>query len=216
MVAAGPTADGAVERNRLREALLDLCAERGYKDLELVLVLQRAGLSENDFRRHYSDLEDCFCELVEDGREELLQEVATQALQENGWKNQIRAAAYAMLRFFQADERRARLMIVEVLSAGTRAQLIRDQGMQPLFDLIDMGRMGLEDPNSISRATAVSVGGAIFKRMQTEMAKGDFSVGDRLVPELMYMVVLPYEGPQAALEELTRPVPQVEGDLSSS
>lgn len=196
-----------VERRRLQEAMLDLCAECGYERLTLPALVERAGVATASFHRHYGNLEDCFCELVQEGRDLLLQDVAAHVLREEGWRNQVRAAGYAMLRFLQADERRARLLIVEVLSAGTRAQLIRDQGMQPLFDLIDMGRNELDDPNSISRATAVSVGGAIFKRMHAAIEQGDLSVGDRLVPELMYTVILPYRGPAAALEELSMPPP---------
>lgn len=205
---AVPDPHVAAERARLREAMVDLCFERGYKDLGLAELLARAGVSEEAFRRHYSGLEDCFCELVEEGRDDLLKEVVDRAFAEQGWRNQIRAAAYAMLRFLQADERRARLIIVEVHSAGTRAQLIRDQGIQLLFDLIDVGRNELPDPNSLTRATAESVGGAIYKRMETAIEAGDLSVGDRLVPELMYTVILPYRGTEAALAELTIPAPE--------
>lgn len=134
--------------------------------------------------------------------------MVARVFREQGWRDRVRASAYEMLCFLRADERRARLMTVEVLSAGTRAQLIRDQGMQPFFDLIDMGRNELPDPSSLSRATAVSIGGAIYKRMQTAIEAGDLSVGDRLVPELMYTVILPYLGPEAALAELNMPPPE--------
>jgi AcrR family transcriptional regulator len=49
--------------------LLRLCLERGYDQIEIPDLLERAELPESAFRRHFSDLEDCFCAKLEDERE---------------------------------------------------------------------------------------------------------------------------------------------------
>jgi hypothetical protein len=60
------------EPARIREALLDLCFERGYANLELPMLLARAGEA---FHRLYADLEDCFCAVYMQARNEFFARV---------------------------------------------------------------------------------------------------------------------------------------------
>ena len=151
------------------------------------------------------DDEDRLCEELEEGTNELLTRVALAFTAEDAWIDRLRTVAYEMLRFLQEDQARARRMTVEVLSAGPRAQAVRDNGMQALIELIDQGRGELEDPDSMTRATAEGIGGAIYNRIHVEVAAGNFDGLTSLVPGLMYSAVLPYLGTEAALAELHRP-----------
>jgi AcrR family transcriptional regulator len=141
------------------------------------------------------------------GTEELLARVGKVYANEHEWRDRLRATAYELLRFLQEDPERARLMTVDVLSAGERAQLIRDQGMMALIELVDQGRQELENPGSISRAIAEGITGAIYHRIHVALAAGHFDTLEEMVPELMYHAVLPYLGTEVALEELATPPP---------
>lgn len=140
------------------------------------------------------------------GTDELLARVAQAYAAEETWSDQLRAVAYEMLRFLSEDPERTRAMTVDVLSAGERAQLIRDQGMQALVELIDQGRQELDDPDSMSRTTAEGIAGAIYNRIHVAVAAGRFDALEPMVPELMYNAVLPYLGTEAAMRELSMPL----------
>ncbi|MGN6253769.1 MAG: TetR/AcrR family transcriptional regulator [Solirubrobacterales bacterium] len=196
-----------VERQRILEALVEVCVARGYRGTSVPLVAERAGVSEETFEQHFADLEDCFAAYILEGREAFFVAVGAAMVDKSEWRKQIRAAAYAMLRFWREDVRRARMMLIEVLAAGPRAQLIRDEGMELMFDLIDQGRSQMEDPEMLSRTTAEAVGGAIFNQMHIALERGELDRGEEMVPQLMYTVVLPYLGTEAALEELELPPP---------
>jgi hypothetical protein len=146
------------------------------------------------------------CERIEEGSNELLTRAALAFAAEDAWVDRLRAVAYEMARFFEEDLDRAYAMAVDVLSAGPRAQAIRDAGMQGLIELIDQGRQELDDPDSMTRATAEGIGGAIYNRIHRELAAGNFGAAS-LVPALMYNAVLPYLGTEAALAELYRRPP---------
>ena len=79
--------------------------------------------------------------------------------------------------------------------------------MEALFEFIDLGRTELEDPDSLTRATAEAVGGAIFSRIRSEVECGDTATLPGLLPKMMYTAVLPYLGPEVAAEELEIPPP---------
>jgi hypothetical protein len=78
--------------------------------------------------RRPGDDEDLLCEHLREGANELLTRVALAFTAEAAWVDQLRAVAYEMLRFLQENPARAYTMTVEVLSAGPRAQAVRDDG----------------------------------------------------------------------------------------
>ena len=197
--------DPADERARLREALLDLSLQRGYPDLDD--LLERAEVDLDGFHRHFTDLEDCFCAILAEIYEEFFAYAQESVAGVDGWRDRIRATAYAMLRFLLRDERVAHLGAVEAGRAGERAQLLFVETFDRLVDLIDEGRGETADPDSLTRATAVGVGGVIFTRVQEAVARGELDLGEEELPELMYAAVFPYLGAAAAEEELHIPPP---------
>jgi AcrR family transcriptional regulator len=202
-----PTPPPSADRDRIGRALVDLCFEHGYRDTTLPMLLERAGVDQRAFERHFSDLEDCFCVTLEAVRNEYFSRIGAAFAAQGIWRNQLRATAYASLRFLREDLPRARFLRVEVMYAGARAQLIRDQGMDVLCELIDRGRAELDDPDSVPRSTAESLAGGIYQRTHTAVERDDPQLWARLVPEFMYTLVLPYLGSEAALEELSIPPP---------
>src|SRR4051794_9685159 len=110
------------QAERLREALLDLCAERGYKKLKLRHLLERARVDEAAFKQHYPDLDAYFAVVLGDVYDQFFASAQDAVSGQSGWRDRMRATAYALLRFLRRDERVARLAAVEAQYAGKRAQ----------------------------------------------------------------------------------------------
>lgn len=199
-----PTAD---EQRRLREALLDLCAERGYKKLKLKHLLERAEVDEAAFRQLYPDLDAYFAVVLGEIYDEFFARATEAVAGQNGWRDRMRATAYALLRFLRRDERVARLAAVEVSYAGKRAQELFQETFNRLVNLLDEGSSEADGPESPGLATAIGVGGVVFARVQEAVAKGELGLGEEEIPELMYAAVFPYLGAEAAEEELRIPPP---------
>jgi AcrR family transcriptional regulator len=195
------------EVSRLREALLDLCVERGYADLSLDQLLARADLDEVAFHRHYADLDACFAAVLGEIYAEFFDRATQAVAGQSGWRDRMRATAYALLRFLRGDERVARLAAVEAQHAGEGAQRLFLETFNRLVDLIDEGSAEAGGPDSPSRATALGVGGVVFARVQEAVAEGELGLGEEEIPELMYGAVFPYLGAEAAAEELRTPPP---------
>jgi AcrR family transcriptional regulator len=195
------------EVQRLREALLDLCTERGYKKLKLKHLLERAGMDEDTFHRHYADLDACFAAVLGEIYHEFFARAQEAVAGQSGWRDRMRATAYALLRFLRRDERVARLAAVEVQYAGKRAQGLFLETFNRLVNLIDEGSSEAGGPDSPGLATAIGVGGVVFARIQEAVAKGELGLGEEEIPELMYAAVFPYLDAEAAAEELRIPPP---------
>jgi AcrR family transcriptional regulator len=197
----------AQEARRLREALLDLCAERGYADLELPALLERSGLDRAAFERHYPDLDACFSAVLAEVYDEFFASAQEAVAGERGWRDRMRATAYALLRFLRRDDRVARIAAVDAQAGGEGAQRAFLETFNRLVDLIDEGSAEASGPDSPSRATALGVGGVVFARIQEAVAEGELALGEEEIPELMYGAVFPYLGAEAAAEELRIPPP---------
>jgi AcrR family transcriptional regulator len=206
--AAAPTCNA--ERARIVEALVDLVARLGYEQTTLAMVLERAGVEEQVFHRYFVDVEDCFCEVLEEMNGELARRSLVAFEGKQGWLNQMRAMGYAIFDFLTEDPRRARLLYVDMLSLGDRAQIIRDESLSSFIELVDRGRQELDDPDSVSRATAEGVAGAVYYRIHATVVQNKLDGLSDLVPQLMYLAVLPYVGTAAALTELHRSPPEKE------
>jgi AcrR family transcriptional regulator len=197
----------AQEVSRLREGLLDLCAERGYKKLKLKDLLERTGMDKATFERHYADLDACFAAVLDDIYDEFFARAQEAVAGQSGWRDRMRATAYALLRFLRRDERVARLAAIEVQYAGKRAQELFQETFGRLVKLLDEGSSEADGPESPGLATAIGVGGVVFTRVQEAVAKGELGLGEEEIPELMYAAVFPYLGAEAAEEELHIPPP---------
>jgi AcrR family transcriptional regulator len=203
----------AEEVRRLREALLDLCAERGYENLELPVLLECAGVDQAAFNRHYSDLDGLFTAVLGDVYDEFFASAQEAVADQRGWRDRMRATAYALLRYLRRDERVANLAAVEAQTAGPAgAQELFLDTFDRLVDLIDEGSAEAGGPDSPSRATALGVGGVVFARVQQAVAEGELGLGEEEIPQLMYAAVFPYLGAEAAEQELHIPPPP---DLTS-
>jgi len=195
------------EERRLREALLDLCVERGYSDLRLEDVLGRAGVDAPAFHRRYADLDTYFNVVLAAAYADFFKIAQEAVAGETGWRNRMRATAYALLRFLRSDERVARLAAVEAQHGGEGALRLFVETFNRLVDLLDEGSAEAGGPDSPSRATALGIGGVVFARIQEAVAEDELGLGEEEIPQLMYAAVFPYLGAEAAEEELHIPPP---------
>jgi AcrR family transcriptional regulator len=120
------------------------------------------------------------------------------------WRERVRAALYSLHRFLTADERAADLLLAELAGAAADADPpVAERWTEYLFDLIDEGREQPTAPAGLARMTAEALGGGICTRLYAAVVRdGRLPDEAEIVPELMYCVVLPYCGRDAAREEL--------------
>ncbi len=144
---------------------------------------------------------------VRAGTEELLARAGAAFAAERGWAEQLRAAAYELRDFLREDEGRARAMMLEAPHGNAETRRVREEGIEALTALIDLGRAEAADPAAVPRSAAGIAAGVIHNRVHVEIERGVEGLGDEMVRELMYTAVMPYLGVEAALAELERPAP---------
>jgi AcrR family transcriptional regulator len=206
------------ERERIREAVLDLVLEHGIDGTSVEMITDRAGVDGAAFEREFGSRENCFLEIYRESNERFVCEVDAAFEGGGTWPDSLRAAAYVGARFLRDRPREVRFNVLQVFRAGEMAMAERDRYHQDLVDLVDAGRQELDDPDSVPRAVAEGVVGAIVETMVKRVGEdGSAANAESAVPELMYIAVRPYLGHEAALEELSIPAPpELETDAHSN
>lgn len=144
--------------------------------------------------------------IVRSGTEQLLARVgavfAAGASRGAAWVDQLRAVGYELRDFLREDEARARAMMIEAPHGNAATRRIREDGIEALAALIDLGRAEADDPGSIPRTAAEIAAGVVYNRIHVGVEAGVGTLSDEMVRELMYTAVMPYLGIEAALAEL--------------
>lgn len=202
-----PEQVAASQRTRILEAMRASIAEHGYSEASVADVIKRAGVSRKTFYAQFADKEEGFLEIYGE-RMAVLQAVTRDAFDtQDEWISSLRAGVAALLQALAHDPAGARLCFVDVLAAGPRAAEARTAAMRELEAILELGRGGETaegDGPAMPRALGLSMVGGLGEVLYQEIVGGRTAELPALLPELMYALVLPFEGREAAQRELNR------------
>jgi AcrR family transcriptional regulator len=114
----------ASQRERLLRAVIAAVSESGYLPVTVADIVRRARVSRVAFYAHFADKEDCFLAATAEGRELMIDRIAsaTRALPaEAGDEEVLRVALRAYLAFLAGEAAFARVFYLHMPTAGPRA-----------------------------------------------------------------------------------------------
>jgi AcrR family transcriptional regulator/DNA-binding MarR family transcriptional regulator len=201
-----------IQRSRILGAMAEEVAMRGASSVTVARVIARAGVSRRVFYELFDDIEDCFLATLEWAVEQA-QAVAVEAyLGEDTWREAIRSALVALLRFADEQPLLAQLCIVHAAGGGSRVLELRSRVVAQLCEVVDGGRAQVSGNRVPGPVVAEGVVGAVLAVLYTRLLGEDAGPDGqpslvKLHGELMSLIVLPYLGSSAARKELDRPAP---------
>jgi AcrR family transcriptional regulator len=187
------------QRDRMLDAMAQICAAGGYGAATVEAVIARAGVSRRTFYDQFKDREECFLAAYDAVLAQFLERVLAAYGQAGpDWPERMRAAIAALLSFLAADPAFARMCIVEVLAAGERALDRYHAAVGVLAGLLDDGRALTPDAEELPGAVAADIveGGAFLIREQ--ILAGRTEQLEALLPDITYATLVPYLGPEQA------------------
>ena len=192
----------AVQRERLVVAMLKAAAELGYLETNVQDVIDRAGVSRPTFYEHFSNKEDCFLAAFDTSAERLRRKIDAAARKGGSvWRDRVRYALESLLRFASREPDTARTMVVEARAASATAVRRRVELLDHFAECLDsQARELLPRTASHTGVTASGIVGGVESLLYSRLCKQEYSGLESLLPSLMYFVVLPYEGHEAADE----------------
>ena len=194
------------ERERVLEAMVRMAAAKGYEATTAADVVAVAGVAQESFDEMFAGKEACFLEAYEAVFDVLVAHVtaAFEAAADEPWPEQIAAGLGAMVELLSIEADIARLAMVEVTAAGDDARARYRAMLTRFTPFLEQGRtysgQGAELPADTAR---FAIGGAT-SMIFDEVRAGRGPELKRILPDLVFAVLMPYLGSEAAEDEMRR------------
>lgn len=180
----------------LRAVPAAVCA-KGFAAMTVEDICARAGVSRRTFYENFRDREDCFIASYRLHTEELTAVVAGAASAGGDWQERARVALGRLLRYLGERPEVAHMGLVEVMAAGPRALAERDQTVALLTSLIGEDALAVAETPA-PRLLLHTIAGSALHLIYTWTLAGRAQELERLLPAVMYMVLVALHGPHGA------------------
>lgn len=194
----------ASQRQRLLDAMAELCSTKGYHATTIAEIVASAGVSRATYYELFKDKEDCFLATIEEALRRLQSAVLPVALrdEQDRWADRVPEVVEALLRFLAEEPAYSKTAIIEALACGERAFELYTAGASMVAALIDQGREAASPDAQLPKRTARIVLGAGEWLVTSEMIAGRTERVTELAPDFVYIAVLPFLGQEEALRRM--------------
>jgi AcrR family transcriptional regulator len=187
------------ERERVLRAMTELCAEQGYEQTSAEEVIERAGVSAEQFAEMFADREECLVAAINAVMGEVLSTISSSYSPDSSeWDSGI-LGMKATLELMAANPSFAYLSYITSRQMGPpSARQAIDSGRTMLVAMIER----LWEYSSIEvqpAKTARGVLGGVEAVVRGEIVAGRTEELPRLLPDFVYAVTVPFLGQEEAL-----------------
>jgi AcrR family transcriptional regulator len=142
------------QRERILDALANLCAAKGYGSTTIPEIVREASVSVQAFYEHFSGKDDAFLVAYENGHRKALA-IAERAYESHeDWPSGVRAGVEALLDFLSSEPSFAHLALIDALTASPKAAAVAYEGMSGYAGMLEPG-LGLNAGDRSPTAVAV-------------------------------------------------------------
>ena len=184
------------KRELILQGMLKAVGTHGYERTTVQDAIAEAGVYRQAFYDCFSDKEDCYLQALDAGSAWVELAMRDAALGQTAWRGRLRGALTGLLRFLDEQPATGRALLVEVHAAGPRAVAKRTEAMSRAAAMVDLARE--ESDGGAPAISAEAVVAGILAVLHARLAADQTSGYLRLLPELMYLAVLPFFGAAAA------------------
>jgi AcrR family transcriptional regulator len=180
------------KRERIIQGMLKAVGTQGYEETTVQDAISEAGVYRQAFYDCFSDKEDCYLQALDAGSAWVELAMRDAADGETSWRGQLHGALRSLLLFLDEQPAVGRALLVEVHAAGPRAVAKRTEAMARAASMMDLARKesSAAAPAISAEAVAAGILAVLHSRLASQQTDGYL----QLLPELMYLAVLPFFG----------------------
>ncbi len=180
------------QRERILRATMMVASEGGYGSLGVPAITAAAGVSNQTFYENFKSKEEAFGGALRTLGQRTLDHVAEAIGAQEGWVEGVWAGLRTLLSDLAADPMVARLLFIEVLSAGPIALDRVEAAMDRLTGLFKPGAVPAELGTAPPDVVVEAIGAGIFVVIQSEVAQGRTEALPELLGEIAFIVLAPF------------------------
>ena len=188
------------------EAMVRVAAAKGYEATTVSDVIEAAGVSRETFDATFVGKEGCFLEAYDAVIDVLVAHVSTAFESTSGlpWPDRMAAALTALVDLLAREHDIARMAMVEVTAVGEDARIRYRAALGRFTYFLEEGRTYSSQGDELPADTARFAIGGATSMIFDEVRAGRGPELRRILPDLVFAVLMPYIGPEAAEDEMRR------------
>jgi AcrR family transcriptional regulator len=194
---APETIDAHDRGERAIRAFTVVAAERGYAKTTITEIVKRASISPTTFYANFGGKEDVLMAAIDSVGAQIVAATMPAFRRNPEWAHGIRAAFGAFFNFLASRPALARLMLIEVYTAGPQAMKRREDALAPMAALLGEGRARAPDVTPL--ATEAIAGGIVNLGRKQIRDTGPEDL-PHLAPICTYLTLTPFIGAEAACD----------------
>jgi AcrR family transcriptional regulator len=188
------------------EAMVRVAAAKGYQETTVADVIEAAAVSRETFDATFVGKEGCFLEAYDAVIDVLVAHVSTAFESTVGqpWPDRIAAGLRALVDLLASEHDIARMAMVEVTAVGEDARIRYRAALGRFTYFLEEGRTFTSQGEELPADTARFAIGGATSMIFDEIRAGRGPELRRILPDLLFAVLMPYIGPEAAEDEMRR------------
>lgn len=183
------------QAERIARALAAAAGERGYPAITVAEIAARASISQATFYSHFADKQSALIAAIDSSGSQMLGVAMPAARRAATWPDAVRAAVGGLCAFYAGEPDLAKLVVVEIYSAGPFALEQRDRRFEAFYALLEPGF-------EVAPETSPVVGDLVLGAVWILARKQILSQGPRSLPRIApmgaYILLSPFLGPAEA------------------
>jgi AcrR family transcriptional regulator len=190
------------QRARILEGAIDVLAAKGYPATTVDDFVAAARIGVGSFYAHFNGKEECLLAAFELVAEEARRAILPLAATGESWATQVCLGLRELLRWIAANPSRARIVLVEIQTGGSRALDRYEQTLDAAATFLRAGRELADPSRHLPGTLEETTAGGIAWLLRHRLSADEPLEVEALFADLGAMVLEPYLGEEAARREI--------------
>lgn len=197
-----PGAVARNQRNRILQATAEVTMAKGYAATTVADIVTAAGVAKEAFYRHFEDKQAALLEAQRQPSQYILDTLVRAYFSADEWHERVWRALGRLLELIAQSPALSHLRLVECYTAGPVAIRRAEDATRSFTIFLEEGYRQPGQARELPRLCSQAIAGGIFEIVQHEVASGGVAGIGRRLPQLTYIAIAPFLGPQAAIEAI--------------
>jgi AcrR family transcriptional regulator len=190
------------QRTRIIYGTAEVMMAKGYANATVSDIVAAAGVARDVFYEHFTDKHHAFLEAQQHPTQHILDTCAAAYFAAQRWPERVWEGLRTLIELIVENPALSYLRLVECYAAGPEAIRRAEEITRSFTIFLEEGYGYRPQAHDLPRVSSQAITGAIFEVVRRHIARDDAAGLVRCLPQLTYVAIAPFTGPQAAVELL--------------
>jgi AcrR family transcriptional regulator len=187
-------------RARILAGTAEVMLAKGYASASITDIVAAAGIARDVFYEHFENKQHVFLETQQFVTQAVLEVCGSAYFGGSDWPERVWLGLSSLCGLVAGYPALAYVRIVECYAAGPVAVRGTEELLRTAALFLEEGYSYAGKPEGLPKSASLAIAGAVFEVIYRLVARGEAAALPRRLPELAYIAIAPFTGPEAAVD----------------